>query len=134
MKKIFTIVTMLIILMVGAVALTGCNDKKDEKSNKNLAEAAGTYKGQYTKFVGDPTTVTDEEFSLELKADGTGTSNRDGASYNVTWTIDGTKFNMTEKFAGLTIDYNGTLENGLLDIYNGDKNNDFTYEYVYKKK
>ena len=133
MKKVISIMTILIVLALGMVALTGCNNKEDKK-NESLRAAAGTYKGIYTKYVGDTTKIENEEFSLELKDDGTGTSNRDGASYKVTWKIKGTEFSMTEKFAGLTIDYNGTLENGKLDIFNGDKNDNFTYEYVYEKK
>ena len=73
-------------------------------------------------------------FSLELKEDGTGMHNRDGSSYKVKWSIKGNEFTMTETFAGLSIDYNGTLKDGKLDIFNGDKNDDFTYEYVYEKQ
>lgn len=135
MKKIIYVMAIFIILALGMTALTGCNNKEDQnKKDDSLAAAAGTYKGIYTKYVGDSTRIENEEFSLELKADGTGTSNRDGASYKLTWQLKGTAFTMTEKFAGITIDYNGTLEDGKLDIFNGDKNNDFTYEYVYEKE
>ena len=41
---------------------------------------------------------------------------------------------MTETFAGMSIDYNGTLDDGKLEIYNGDKDDDFTYMYVYEKQ
>ena len=118
------------------IVLTGCNNDKDDKKEEkvDLSAAAGTYKGIYTKFVGDDTKVEDEEFSLELKDDGTGVSNRDGASYKLTWSLKGKEFKMTETFAGMSIDYNGTLDNGKLEIYNGDKDNDFTYMYVYEKK
>ena len=40
---------------------------------------------------------------------------------------------MTEKFLGSTIDYTGTLKDDKLDIFNGDPDDMWTYEYVYKK-
>lgn len=136
MKKAIKAISVFMIILMMGIVLTGCNnDKEDKKEEKvDLSAAAGTYKGIYTKFVGDDTKVEDEEFSLELKADGTGVSNRDGASYKLTWSLKGKEFKMTETFAGMSIDYNGTLDNGKLEIYNGDKDNDFTYMYVYEKQ
>ena len=126
MKK--AIVIVLALVMVFALAACGGG------ASKPMKEAAGTYEGTQCKFVGSTDWVKDEKFSLELKSDGTGTHNRDDMSFDVTWKIDGEDFTMTEKFAGLTIDYNGTLKNGELHIYNGDKTDDLTYEYVYAKK
>ena len=127
MKKGFKVVTMLFCIVLCVFLVTGCG--------KDLSKYAGTYEGKYTKFVGDPDSAKEEneEFSLELKEDGTGKSNRNGASYNITWEINGEEFKMTEKFIG-TIEYNGTLKDGKLHIYNGDKTNDLTAEYVYEKK
>lgn len=127
MKRTLKILLTLVAVL-GIFSLTGCGKKTD------LSAYAGNYKGEYTKYVGDETKITDEEFSVELKKDGTGVSNRDGASYNITWSIDGENFKMTEKFGPLTNEYNGTLKDGKLDIFNGDKTNAFTYEYVYNKE
>ena len=126
MKKFKLLVALLAVATV--ITLTGCGSKTD------LSKYAGTYNGEYTKYVGDNTKITDEEFSVELKSDGTGSSTRDGATYDITWSLDGDKFKMTEKFAGLTIDYEGTLKDSKLDIFNGDKEDNFTVEYVYSKK
>ena len=127
MKKALRLLVVLVAVF-SVTMLAGCGSKTD------LSKYAGTYKGEYTKYVGDTTKVTDEEFSVELKKDGTGSSTRDGATYDIEWSLDGEKFKMTEKFAGLTIDYEGTLKDSKLDIFNGDKDNDFTLEYVYSKK
>ncbi len=123
--KYFKGVFLLTIVAFSFLVLTGCG--------KDLSAYAGTYEGKYTKLVGDEAKNEEEEFSLELKKDGTGVHNRDGESYNVTWTLDGEKFAMTETFIG-KIEYTGTLKDGHLSIFNGDPTNDFTYEYVYDKK
>lgn len=124
-KKMF----FLAVFVIFAFALTACGGNK-------LKDYAGTYKGEYTKLVGesDEDKNTSDEFSLELKDDGTGVHNRDGESYKVKWELDGENFKMTETFLSISIDYEGTLKDGKLDIFNGDKTNDFTYEYVYTKK
>ena len=121
---------LLVILFIGVFLFTGCESKPDLKT------VAGTYDGQYTKFVGDPEDAknTEDVFSIELKEDGTGTHHRDDLDINVTWTLDGENFTMKETFLGITIDYTGTLKDGKLDIFNGDPSNDFTCEYVYQKK
>ena len=76
----------------------------------------------------------EEEFSLELKKNGTGKHNRNDMSFDVTWKLDGEDFTMQETFLGMTIDYTGTLKDGELDIFNGDPEDIWTYEYVYEKK
>ena len=131
MKKTLILIFAVILMVSGLFLLTGCGGNKEE-----LSAFAGTYKGVYTKFVGDPETskVEDEEFSLELKADGTGTHNRDESDFDVTWKLDGENFTMHETFLGLSIDYTGTLVDGKLDIFNGDPDDDFTCEYVYEKQ
>ena len=130
MKKTLTLLLVVILMASGLFLLTGCGNKAE------LSASAGTYKGLYTKFVGDPETskVEDEEFSLELKADGTGTHNRDGESFNLTWNLDGENFTMHETFLGMSIDYTGTLANGKIDIFNGNPDDDLTCEYVYEKE
>ena len=126
MKKNFKM--LLVLVLFGVIFITGCG-------KSNLKDVAGTYEGEYTKFVGDPDTAKDEsEFSLVLNEDGTGKHNRDGESFDVKWSVDGEKFSMTETFLGITNEYTGTLKEGKLDIFNGDPENDFTAEYVYTKK
>ena len=93
--------------------------------------AVGEWTGVYCKFVGDTDGVTDEPFSLVLKADGTGVHSRDDLEISVTWTLSGSDFAMRETFLGASLDYTGTLENGVLHLYNGDPASDLTYEYVY---
>ena len=135
MKKYLSVSLVIILLLSGLFVFTGCGKEENEQTTKkqDLSAVAGIYTGEYTKLVGDETKNEDEEFSLELKADGTGVHNRNEASYNVSWSLDGDNFKMTEKFLGMTIDYTGTLKDGKLDIYNGDPTNIWTYEYVYAK-
>lgn len=135
MKRLIAFISFLIMIVISFSIFTGCGENKDEKKKKEaLSAAAGTYNGAYMQIVGDSTRIEGEAFSVILNEDGTGISNREGASYKVKWSINGTEFKMTETFAGISIDYNGTLENGKLDIFNGDKNDNFTYEYVYEKQ
>ncbi len=95
--------------------------------------AVGKWEGKYTKYVGDEEKNTSDEFSIELKAGGKGVSTRDGLDLNVTWTLDGEDFAMTETFLGMEIKYTGTLKDGVLDIFNGDPEDIWTCEYVYEK-
>jgi hypothetical protein len=116
-------------------ALTGCGSKSEKKEEKkvDLSKYAGTYIGEYTKLVGaDEKNL--EVFSLELNEDGTGLHYRNNMSFKVTWSLDGDKFEMKETFVGDPIIYKGTLKDGKLDIFNGDEDNMWTYEYVYNKR
>ncbi len=115
-------------IMMGLIILTGCG-------KKDLSNYAGTYELEYEKYVGDQEEDKNvEEWTIILNSDGTGTSNRNDTSYNVEWSIDGEEVKLTEKFAGIKIDYNGTLKNDKLDIINGDKTNDIILEIVFNKK
>ena len=98
-----------------------------------MKAAAGTYVGEYTKLVGDET-KTEESFQLTLKADGTGVQEREGIRFNVTWTLEGESFTMTETFIGDPVEYTGTLKDGKLHLYNGDPEYIFTREYFYAKQ
>ena len=121
--------TLLIVLFVtlGLFVLTGCGN--------NLAKFAGTYKLEYSKYVGDPETAKqNEEWTIELLEDGTGKSTRDDSTYNVEWSVDGENIKLKEKFLGMTNEYNGTLINGKMDIFNGDKTSDITLEAVFNKQ
>lgn len=135
MKKVLSLTLVMLLLLSGLFIFTGCGKTEDKKEEKKqgLSAVAGTYTGKYTKLVGDTQMNEDEEFSLELKADGTGVHNRDDYSFDVTWSLDGDKFKMTETFIGDPIIYTGTLKDGKLDIFNGDPENIWTYEYVYEK-
>ena len=126
MKKILSIICAFVIVL----SLAGCGSKE------SLDKYVGKYKGEYTKLVGDTdeNKVTDEEFSLELKKDGTGVSNRGGENYDIKWSLDGEKFTMTETFMGISLEYTGTLKDNKINIYNGDPTNDFTVLYVYNKE
>ena len=130
MKKILLV----LIALVAAFTLTGCGSKEEKKEAEDLSKYAGTYKGEFTKLVGDESKNEEEEFSLELNADGTGKHNRDGHTYKVTWTVEDGNFRMEETFVGDPIVYTGTIKDGKLDIFNGDKDDIFTYEYVYVKE
>ena len=115
-------------VMIGLLTIIGCG------KNDGLSKYAGTYKLEYSKYVGDPDTAKNtEEWTIELNADGTGKSNRDGASYDVEWSMDGENTKLIEKFIG-TIEYNGTLKDGKLDIFNGDKTNAITLEAIFNKQ
>ena len=86
----------------------------------DAAKAVGEWTGVYCKFVGDENGVTDDPFSLILNADGTAVSHRGDMDYSATWSMDGADVTMTEKFMGMTIDYTGTLTDGVLHLFNGD--------------
>lgn len=92
----------------------------------------GTYKGTYFKLVGEDE-KTEDEFSVELRKDGKGVSRRAGEEFDMTWTLEGDKFTMTETFLEMKIEYTGTLANGKLDIFAGDPASDYTTEYHYQK-
>ena len=128
MWSIMRLSSLLICLVIIGTLMAACGGASNP--------AAGTYKGIYTKFVGDDddAKVTDEVFSLELKGDGTGIHHRDDLDINVTWTLDGEKFTMQETFMGIKLDYTGTLVNGKLDIFNGDPEDIWSCEYVYEKQ
>ncbi len=123
MKKI------LLGLMVFAFAffLAGCS---------NLGKYAGTYVMEYGKFVGDPDTSKDTTAieKMVLEDDGTGKSVRDGLNIDVEWHMDGENITLVEKYMGITLEYNGTLKDNKLDLFNGDKEEDLTYEKVYNKE
>ena len=113
-------------------AINGVDDTTNAVTPDADSPAIGIWKGTYRKFVGDSVeNASDEPFALELRDNGTGTHYREGTSFDLTWTLDGEDFAMTETFLG-SIDYTGTLTDGVLHIFNGDPSNDLTYEYVYE--
>ena len=125
MKKIL----LCALLVFSFIIITGCGNSK-------MKELAGTYKLEYSKFVGDPDTAKDttEVAEMVLNEDGTGKSNRNGASYEVEWKIDGENITLTETFMGIKIEYNGTIKDGKLDLFNGEKTDALTNETVYTKE
>ena len=86
MKKSLLLV---LLFMVSVLLITGCG---------GLSKYAGTYNVEYTKYVGDTEKNTNEIWTIELLGDGTGTSTRDGASYNIEWSVSGNEVTLTEKF------------------------------------
>lgn len=128
MKKSMRLFALLLALAVLCGMLTACGGGAG-------SAVAGTYEGQYTKFVGDDDDARDTTpFSLELKANGKGVHHRDDLDIDVTWTLDGENFTMVEKFMGMEMEYTGTLVDGTLDLFNGDPDDIWTCEYVYIKK
>ena len=123
MKKLFCY---LLFIFLSFILVTGCGNSK----------YAGTYELEYSKYVGDSDNDknTNEIATIILNKDGTGKSNRNGYSYNIEWHIDENNITLIEKAYGLTIEYNGTLIDNKLDLFNGDKENLLTYETVYIKK
>ena len=118
----------IVFVMVSVLFITGCG-------KNDLSKYAGTYKLEYSKYVGDPDSAkTTEEWTIVLEKDGTGKSNRDGGSYNVEWSINNEDITVTEKFGTLTNEFNGTLKEGRLDIFNGDKTKEITLEAVFNKQ
>ena len=116
------------ILVLFCLFVTGCGNELDKYS--------GTYKLEYSKFVGDPDTEKDTTDIQEiiLNSDGTGKSNRDGLNINIEWKIDGENITLIETYGGIKLDYNGTLKDNRLDLFNGDKTNALTMEKVYIKE
>ena len=124
MKKI---VLCSLFAILGVILFTGCG---------NLGKYAGTYTLEYAKFVGDPDTAKDTT-SIEkmiLDDDGTGKSVRDGLNIDVEWHMNGENINLIEKYGGITLEYNGTIKDNKLDLFNGDKEDALTYEKVYNKE
>ena len=112
------------------LALAGCGG-----GGKSASPAVGTWVGQYTKLVGDTDDArSPETFSLELKADGSGVHHRDDMEFKVSWKLDGEDFSMDEKFIGDPIHYTGKLSGDDLNLFNGDPENIWTYEYVYVRE
>ncbi len=107
-----------------------------KEGTPEMKEAAGTYIGQYTKFVGDPedSRNTEKPFKLVLNDDGTGMSYRNDLEINIPdWTVENGEFKLTEKFLG-TIDYTGKLDGKNLTLFNGEPTNAFTCKYVFVKE
>ena len=106
-----------------------------KEGTPEMKEAAGTFVGQYTYFVGSPEDKNSSEpFKLVLNDDGTGTSFRNDLEINVPdWTVENGAFKLTEKFLG-TIDYTGKLDGKDLILFNGDPENNFTCAYVFVKE
>ena len=78
-------------------------------------------------------TKNEEEFSLELKDDGTGISKRNGLEIKVPdWSVENGEVKLTEKYLG-KIDYVGKLDGKNLNLFNDDPSKPMTYEYVYEK-
>ena len=123
MKKIIYLILVCFILLVG------CG--KNELSNYE-----GVYKLEYTKYIGDSMEERNinNTSQITLKSDGTGISIHDGVNHNITWVLDGINIKIMENHSESIIEYNGTLENNKLDIFDGDKNNSLTLELVYYKE
>ncbi|MBR4342672.1 MAG: hypothetical protein IKP88_08205 [Lachnospiraceae bacterium] len=110
--------------------------KEVKEGTSEMKEAAGTYIGQYTKFVGDgpDSKDTSKQFKIVLNDDGTGMSYRDDLEIKIPdWTVENGDVKLTEKFLG-KIDYTGKLDGKNLNLFNGEPSNPFTCEYVFVKE
>lgn len=125
------LIVLTLVLVLLAALFAAC-----EQGDPAVKAASGVYVGQYTKLVGDGDDArnTDADFRLTLTQDGKGTHERDDLSLNVTWTLEGERITVQETFIGVTLDYSGTLKDGELHLFNGDPENVWTVEYVYKKQ
>lgn len=114
-------------VVLGLLVLTGCSNA--------MKEYAGTYELEYQKYVGDPDTAkTQEVWTIVLNEDGTGKSNRNGASYNVEWSVSGDEIKLSEVFGTIANEFNGTIRGARMDIFNGDKTQEITLEAVFNKQ
>ena len=81
----------------------------------------GTYKCTYAKYnADDENGIVVEDWVLELQAGSKGTSKRDGEEYDLEWTLDGENITVTEKFGPLSLDYEGTLKDGVMTLYDSE--------------
>ena len=121
MKKVFVG----IIIAITCVLLVGCG--------KDLSDYQGTYVLEFSKYVGDVDTATDNSYAeMVLESDGTGKSIRNSVTYDIEWSIDGEDVTIKENSS--KIEYNGTLKDNKLDIFDGDKENALTKEMIYIKR
>ncbi|MBR1909597.1 MAG: hypothetical protein IJ821_03320 [Lachnospiraceae bacterium] len=97
-------------------------------------EIIAVWKGDYTKFVGDP----DEEdsknrdpFTLELYSDGSGMQHRNNSDFGVLWEKKGDKIDLKEEFFATYTDYTGYIKGNELHLFNGDPDYIWSCEYVY---
>ncbi|MBQ9827466.1 MAG: hypothetical protein IJM62_02165 [Lachnospiraceae bacterium] len=133
MKRFISLFLTFMMIFALAACGGGSSDGGSGSDDGGAADAAGTYKCHQIKLVGD-SDWTEEDSTLTLNADGTGKHARDNNEFNVTWKLDGENFSMEETFIGDPIVYTGTLKDGKLDIFNGDPEDIWTYEYLYEKE
>ncbi len=134
MKKFLKNALAMLLLAALLLSLAACGGSGGGQT-ASTSPAVGTWIGQYTKFVADSDDARNiEEFSLELKADGTGVHHRDDMDFDVKWKLDGENFTMDEKFIGDPIVYTGTLKGDDLSIFNGDPEDIWTCQYVYVRE
>ena len=118
---------LVMLVLTSILIITGCQGA--------LAKYSGTYKLEYSKYVGDPDDEkSTEEWTITLNSDGTGNSNRSGVNYDIEWSIDGDTVKLTENFYGAKSNYEGTVSDNTLDLYNGNKNEALTQEFKFIKK
>lgn len=122
MKKGYFII---VFFLVGILFITGCGNK--------LSKYVGNYVLSYTRFVGDPADEKNMEKGggITLTSDGMGKINRDGKTYNLEWVVDGDNITINEKYGPLINVYTGTIIDGKITLYNGDKSNPLTMVFVY---
>ena len=117
-----------VLLLLIALLLTACSEKKTP-----MQKAAGSYAGQFIKMVGE-SEKEEDPFSLILKEDGTGIHVRNNSEYRITWKLEDDTFTMEEIILDIAKQYTGTLREDSLDLFDGDPDSTWTYEYVYQKQ
>ena len=114
------------IVAIGLIMVTGCASA--------MKKASGIYELQYQKYAGDPDTArTKEVWNMILYEDGTGKSNHNGGSYSIKWTLSGENIEIVETFGSSKHEFKGTYKDGVIDAFDGDKNNILTLEVVFNK-
>ncbi len=123
MKKMFNLLLILIFLFT-----ISCSKKMEYYS--------GTYELEYYKFVGDADTEknTSTYITMVLNSNGTGIINRDGLNIDIKWLLDDNNIKITEISGEDNMEYNGTITDNRIVLFNGDKKDFLTKEEVYVKK
>ena len=119
---------MYVIFVFISIFIIGCGNK--------FSKYSGTYSLKYTRFVGDPQDEINKEKggNINLDTNGMGKIFRDGKTYSIEWNVENNEITINEKYGSLTNIYNGTIENGVITLYNGEKSNPLTMIFVYAKQ
>ncbi len=120
MKVMLRILAIALVLAIGLGVFASCGGSG--------TGFEGTYKCTRVKYVGEEDPTETEDWIIELKNGGKAVSKRDDFEYDSEWTLDGETFTFTETFQTISLEYTGTLKNGVIDVYDGDPTNDFTRE------
>lgn len=102
-------IVLVILSLLFVFSLAACGNK-DNAKNPN----AGKYILTDEKFSNGSGNIS-EEWTLILNDDGTGKSSR-GVDCDVKWSVDNEKLKLTETMMGLSLDYEGTIKDGVIQL------------------